>query len=259
MPKPLSQPRIDYNKKMLLNRNRFSPEVLPLMLVFLGMLSLLVPTSGSAETGASTLPEVQVVKDQWEQIFFGHPPAQQLPELMALVPKADALIAQFPYSADPLILKALMNCSLAANEGGFGALGRLRDTKGILEKALAINPQAMQGSGYVILGNLYFRLPGWPLSYGDDELARRNLEMGLRLYPDNLDTNYYYGDFLMEQGEYALALRYFEHAEKAEVRADSNLSDRKLKAELVDALKDARNGNMGRSSFFSRFLKTIGN
>ena len=225
----------------------------------IGLLAVLWVESCPAMTNNPTLPEVQVVKDQWEQIFFQHPPAQQLPELLNLAPKADDLIARFPQSADPLILRALINCSMAANEGGFSALGRLRDTKGILEKALAIDPGAMQASAYVILGNLYFRLPGWPLSYGDDELARRNLEMGLRLYPDNLDTNYYYGDFLMEQGEFKLALQYFEKAEKAVVRPDSVLSDRKLKTELVDALKDARDGNLGRSSFFSRFLKTIGN
>ena len=108
-----------------------------------------------------------------------------------------------------------------------------------------------------MLGNLYYRMPPWPISFGDDELARRNLEIAYRLYPDALDTNFFYGDFLLDQDEFGQALFYLEKAEKAPIREPSKLSDEKLKEELRQLLKDAREKNTDRSSFFSRFLASL--
>ncbi len=138
--------------------------------------------------------------------------------------------------------------------GGFGALGYVQQARETLLKAITLDAQAIPGSALVILGNLYYRLPGWPLSFGDDDQARKYLETALKLFPDELDTNYFFGDFLLEQGDFTNALHYLEKAEKATVRPDSRLSDLKLKQELKQALKDARDGNTVRSGFFSRFL-----
>jgi Tfp pilus assembly protein PilF len=112
----------------------------------------------------------------------------------------------------------------------------------------------MDASAYVTLGNLYHRVPPWPISYGDDEIAKHYLEMALMLYPNAVDTNYFYGDFLLDDGEYEKALPYLEKAEKAPVRSYAYLSDLQLKKELVQALKDAREQNDDRANFFTRFI-----
>jgi tetratricopeptide (TPR) repeat protein len=156
-------------------------------------------------------------------------------------------------------MEALVLCAQAGSDGGLGALSKVRDAREVLQRAIGLDPLAMEGSAYVMLGNLYYRLPGWPLSFGDDHLARQYLETALRHFPNELDTNYFYGDFLLDQGQFEQALIYLEKAENAPVRPDSRLSDLKLKQELKPALKDAREKNTARASFFSRFLSSLKN
>jgi len=203
---------------------------------------------------AAAVRAVDELKTAWAEIFYRQPRDQQTPKLKALLPRVRELARRYPQAAEPLIMETLILCALAAADGGFGALGKLRDARELLEKSLKLDPLAMEGSAFVILGNLYYRLPGWPISFGDNELARRHLETALRFFPDALDTNYFYGDFLLEQGDFRNALIHLEKAEKAPVRDDARLSDLQLKQELKQALKDARERNLDRSSFFSRFL-----
>lgn len=197
---------------------------------------------------------VQELHDAWAEVFYRVPTRQQPPKLEIFLAQTKTLVQRYPQAAEPLLMQALVLCSLAAADGGIGALGKVREAREAVSKALALNPMAMEGSGYVILGNLYYRLPGWPISFGDNKLARVNLETAIRLFPDELDTNYFYGDFLLEQGEFQRALPYLEKADRAPVRDHSRLSDLKLKEELKQALKDAREQHSKRANFFSQFL-----
>lgn len=95
-----------------------------------------------------------------------------------------------------------------------------------------------------------------PLSYGNDDQARQYLEAALKLFSNELDTNYFYGDFLMDQGEYPKALAYLEKSDKAPIRAELRLSDLKLKEELKLRLKSAQEQNNDGSDFFSSLLPT---
>jgi tetratricopeptide (TPR) repeat protein len=200
---------------------------------------------------------VQQLKDQWAEVFYRMPPKEQGPKLAGFLTQARELVRRYPQAAEPLLMEALVLCSQAGSDGGLGALGKVRQAREALNRAIAIDPLAMEGSAYVMLGNLYYRLPGWPLSFGDNKLARQYLETALRHFPDNLDTNFFLGDFLLEQGEFDKALMYLEKAEKAPVSEDARLSDLKLKQELGQALKDAREKNTARASFFSRFLASL--
>lgn len=200
---------------------------------------------------------VQSIEEEWAQIFYRLPADQQAGKLTALLPRLEALAARHPRDAEPLVMESLVLCSLAAAEGGFKALKRVERARELLIKSLTLDPLAMEGSAHVTLGNLYYRLPGWPLSFGDDDAAEKHLTTALQYFPEALDTNYFYGDFLLEQGEFAKALTYLERAEKAPVRPLSRLSDLQLKKELPQALKDAREGNEERANFFSRLLTSI--
>lgn len=206
---------------------------------------------------AIVLGAVQNLRNEWEHVFYELPESQQGPRLEALLVRSANLVAQYPQSAEPLIMQALVLCALAGHDGGFSALGHVKGARDVLLKSLKLDPQALEGSALVTLGNLYYRLPGWPISFGDDERARQYLEKALKLYPDQLDTNYFYGDFLLDQGEFDKALPYLERADKMPLRSDTRLSDLKLKQELVQALRDARAKNSARSGFFSNFLSAF--
>jgi tetratricopeptide (TPR) repeat protein len=205
------------------------------------------------------LAAVQPLKDEWAEVFYGLPAKQQRQQLEDFLIRARQLVQRYPQAAEPLLMEALVLCAQAGSDGGLGALSKVRDAREVLQRAIGLDPLAMEGSAYVMLGNLYYRLPGWPLSFGDDHLARQYLETALRHFPNELDTNYFYGDFLLDQGQFEQALIYLEKAENAPVRPDSRLSDLKLKQELKPALKDAREKNTARASFFSRFLSSLKN
>ncbi|MEY2697481.1 MAG: hypothetical protein RL333_1619 [Pseudomonadota bacterium] len=206
----------------------------------------------------SDLKIIQGVKDEWETAFYTLSQEQQEPILKTLSMKADTLIQQYPDAAEAYLVAGLIQCSLAANEGGFSALGRVKKARQFVLQAMDKDPLAMDGSGYVILGNLYYRLPGWPISFGDNKVARSYLETAIRLYPEGLDANYFYGDFLLDEGNPAAALPFLEKADRAPVRALSRLSDLKLKEELKVSLKSAREGKGESQGFYNQFLNAIG-
>ena len=178
-------------------------------------------------------------------------------KLAALAPRLQALAKRDPQAAEPLIMEALVLCSLAAADAGFASLGRVERARALLLKSITLDPLAMEGTAYITLGNLYYRLPGWPISFGDDERAREALETALKHFPEALDANFFYGDFLLEQGEFAKARIYLEKAEKAPIRPRARLSDLQLKQELRQALRDAREENTERTNFFSRLLASV--
>lgn len=219
-------------------------------------LTILAPAPGV--TAAPSVHQlVHSLQDEWADIFYRLPENKQARKLETLLPKVHALIERYPLEAEPLVMEAIVLCSYAAAEFNLGSLSKVKQARDLLLKSITLDPMAMDGSAYVVLGNLYYRLPGWPISYGDDDQARQYFEAAIKLYPESLDTNYFYGDFLMDQGEFGKALYYLEKADKAPVRAQSSLSDLKLKSELKQLLKDARERNTNRDSFFSNLLPSF--
>jgi tetratricopeptide (TPR) repeat protein len=120
----------------------------------------------------------------------------------------------------------------AGASGGLGALGLVRQAREKLEAAEKISPDVLDGSIYTSLGSLYYKVPGWPLSFGDDNRAREYLLRALEINPDGIDPNYFYGEFLAEQGEDQEARRYLERALNAPPRPDRPLADQGRRDEI---------------------------
>ena len=149
---------------------------------------------------------VQSLHDEWSDIFYRLPVDEQAEKYESLLPRIHNLVEHHPKEAEPLVMEAFVLCTYAATEFSLGSLRKVERARELLVKSIALNPMTMDGSAYVTLGNLYYRVPGWPISYGDDDQARQYLETALKLFPEALDTNYFYGDFLMGQGEFRQAL-----------------------------------------------------
>lgn len=222
------------------------------------ILMLAMTAPASATTLEPTVDQLlQNLQDEWSDIFYRQPADIQAEKFEKLLPKVHELVERYPDLAEPLVLEAQVLCTYAGAEVGFGSLRKLKRAKELLLKSIAINPTALEAGAYVTLGNLYYRLPGWPISYGNDDLARQYLETALKLFPDELDTNYFYGDFLMGQGEFRQAIAYLEKADKAEVRQQNRLGDLKLKAEVKQRLKAAQQQNDNGGDFFSSLLPSF--
>jgi len=182
--------------------------------------------------------DVHALQQQWEQIKYARPAAEQEKALDTLARSADEVRVRYPDRAEPLVWYAIIAASHAGAKGGLGALSIVKEAKKALEQALAIDPKALQGSAYTTLGSLYYQVPGWPLGFGDDDKARDMLQKALALNPDGMDPNYFLGDFLYRKGDVEGARRALQKALKAPPRPDRPLADAGRRKEIEALLAD---------------------
>jgi len=156
----------------------------------------------------------------------------QLQALQALAGQAHNVTASYPGKAEPLIWEAIILSTEAGVKGGMGALSLVKDAKAKLEEAEKINPTALDGSVNTSLGSLYYQVPGWPVGFGSDKKAKTYLEKAVALNPDGIDPNYFYGDFLFRQGEYARAQEVLTHALAAPPRPGREVADAGRREEI---------------------------
>jgi tetratricopeptide (TPR) repeat protein len=107
-----------------------------------------------------------------------------------------------------------------------------KDARNLFEKAGRIDYRAVDGAVPTSLGALYYKVPGFPLSFGDNAQARRYLEDGLKISPNGLDANYFYADFLFEVGEYPRAVTVLKHALSAPPDVERPVWDAGRRAEI---------------------------
>ena len=161
-------------------------------------------------------------------------------EFEALAARAAAFERSFPGRAEPLIWHGIVLSSLAGAKGGLGALSIAKQARAKLESAIKVDPAALEGSAYTSLGTLYYKVPGFPIGFGDDDKARTLLQTALKHNPDGIDPNYFYGEFLLEDGAYADAVRALRKALAAPPRPNRELADQGRRREIEALLAKAQ-------------------
>lgn len=192
----------------------------------------------SAVAGMS--PELLSLSETWAEIKYRMPEDQRIDALEKLNQKAAALVSDSPGSAEPMVWQAIIISTLAGEKGGLGALSMVKEAKKLLERAEAFDPDVLDGSVYTSLGSLYYQVPGWPIGFGSDDKAKSYLEKALAVNPDGMDPNYFYGDFLLQEGEYSQAAVVLEKALAAPARESRPIADAGRRIEIEDALKRVR-------------------
>jgi len=183
--------------------------------------------------------DLKAIQKQWAQASYATPKQQQEQAFEVLVTNARSLNEQYPDSAEPKVWLAIVLSSDAGVNGGLSALGKVKEARRLLEAAIQIDATVLEGSAYTSLGSLYYQVPGWPIGFGDDEKAETYLKQALAINPDGIDPNYFYGDFLLEEGNYPEAVRYLEKARAAAPRPDRPLADRGRQQEISARLAQA--------------------
>lgn len=180
--------------------------------------------------------ELAGVQQRWAQIQYKLPEEAREKAFEKLVADAGNLVERYPGRAEPLIWRGIVLSTYAGAKGGLGALGLVKEARSSLEAALEIDPEALEGSAYTSLGSLYYQVPGWPLSFGDDEQAEKYLQKALAINPGGIDPNYFFGDFLLEQGDSSRARVYLDKALKASPRPGRETADEGRREEILSRL-----------------------
>jgi tetratricopeptide (TPR) repeat protein len=200
--------------------------------------ALLVAATGAIAADLS--PQVGAVRDRWAEVNYNTPKKQREAAFEALAKQAAAARAAQPKDAGALIWEGIVLSSYAGERGGLGAMSLAKQAKADFEQALKLDPTALDGSAYTSLGVLYYQVPGWPIGFGDDDKARELLRKGLQISPNGIDANYFYGDFLQDQGDWKGAAAALEKALAAPARPGRELADQGRRKEATALLAKVR-------------------
>lgn len=165
------------------------------------------------------------VQRDWEVIRYQTPAAERVKRLEALVQKAHEVTLAHAGRSEPLVWEGIVLSSLAGEKGGLGALGLVKQAKGMYEQAIQIDGQVLDGSAYGSLGVLYYKVPGWPIGFGDKARAEDLLRRALAINPQGIDANFFYGEFLVETKKEQEAVAYLERAIAAPGRPGRQVAD----------------------------------
>jgi len=189
--------------------------------------------------------ELLSIQQAWAKVNYETPAGDARTQAFeALEKRAEKFTQQNPARAEALIWEGIVESSYAGAKGGLGALSLCKEARGNLEAALKINPKALDGSAYTSLGTLYYKVPGFPMGFGDHDKAGKLLTKALELNPNGIDPNYFYGEFLFEQGKYGEALKYLDKAARAAPRPGRESADKGRHAE-INALTAKVKAKMG--------------
>jgi len=173
------------------------------------------------------------IQHKWAEVNYSDANSEQKVEaLLALASDVEARLKAYPQSANDYTWLGIIQSTTAGAEGGIGALKYAKAAKKSFEKAMSIDESALQGSAMVSLGVLYHKVPGWPIGFGSDKKAKALMTQGLALNADGIDPNFFYAEFLFDEGEYKQAMTYLERAEAALPRPDRPLADKGRQAEI---------------------------
>jgi tetratricopeptide (TPR) repeat protein len=180
------------------------------------------------------------VAHDWARVSYQTPAAEKDAAFTSVIATSQQVVQSFPGKAEPLIWEAIVLASAASTEGGLGALHKAKQSRDLLLAAEAIDPNAMDGSIYSSLGSLYAKVPGWPIGFGDKKEAKRCFEKAIAIAPTDIDANYFYADFLADQGQYARSAEYLNHALAAPPRPGREDADAGRRAQALALLESLK-------------------
>ena len=206
--------------------------------------ALALASASTASNNPAMDAAVKHINDQWAHIRYQvHDRDEQYRELDALAGQAAQVAAHYPGRAEPLLWQGIVTSEEAARASMLHQLGLARQAREILERAEKIDPNIADGGVKMSLGVLYYRVPGFPIGFGSTSKARGLLEAALKQDPAGLDNNFFYADFLNDEGQPAKARLYATRALQTPVNAVRPVWDAGRRAEVRALLAkiDAKN------------------
>jgi len=194
----------------------------------------------SSNVFADAKDDVIQLQKRWAEVNYTLKDKEQLTGFETLIQQADKAVGANADSVEVLIWQGVIKASYAGVIGGLGALSLAKSAKADFEKALTMDDNALLGSSYTNLGVLYYKVPGWPIGFGDDDKAKVFLDKALAIDSDGIENNYFYADYLIDQRHYAEAETYLLKAQGAAARPNRAVADKGRQTEITVALQNIK-------------------
>jgi len=197
--------------------------------VFIILIGSLVSLVSLANNGNDFENKLLDLQQEWANVNYVMEGDLQEDSFDELIIQAERLVNESPKRAESWIWQGIIQSSYAGAKGGFGALSLIKSAKKSFEKALVIDERA---SAFASLGILYHKAPGWPIAFGDDNDAQFFLKKAVEINPEGIDSNYFYGEFLYDEGNYDIANKYLHKAQNASARKNREMEDKYMQNDI---------------------------
>jgi tetratricopeptide (TPR) repeat protein len=124
----------------------------------------------------------------------------------ALIEHAATFAQAYPDRAEAVAWEGIVLSTYAGEVSALSAMKYAKAARDALLRAERLDATALDGGIYASLGTLYFKVPGGLLGFGDDDQAKDYFEKALAADASNIDTNYFYAQFMLDQGDAATAV-----------------------------------------------------
>ena len=197
-------------------------------------------TGLAAADGAGFGDELLSIQREFDEASFSGLAGDDRKEAFAtLVEHAADFSARYPDRPEAVAWNGIVLSTYAGEVSAMSAMRYAKAARDALHQAESMAPEALDGGIYASLGALYSKVPGGIVGFGDDERAAGYFVKALAVDPENIDTNYFYGEFLLDQEDYTSAVRVLRRALAAPTDGSRPLFDSGRRAEIRSLLASA--------------------
>ena len=209
-----------------------------MMVTAIGLMAVSSASAGEVDEAVLNL------QHEWAIANYKTADDQKEVTFKVLVDKAAALTTKYADRAEPKIWEAIIRAGYAGAMGGvssmFNAMPQMEKGRDLLLAAEKIDANALHGSVYTTLGSFYYMVPGGFIGFGDDDKALEYLNKAIAIAPDDMDANYFMGDYWLEQKKYKKAVPYLQKVLDLPAVADRPVYSKGRKAEAAAKLAMAK-------------------
>lgn len=207
--------------------------------IVIASLVLLAGAANAAE--GSFYSELQAVQREFDVVSFQTEGKRARRSAFAtLVEHASGFSQRYPDRVEAVAWEGIILSAYAGEVSAMGAMKVARAALEALHKAEHMDAGALDGGIYASLGALYSKVPGGFIGFGDDERAAEYFAKAMEIDPDNIDSNFFYGEFLIEHGDRASAISVLNRALDAPAVIERPVFDAGRRAEIQTLLVSAR-------------------
>jgi tetratricopeptide (TPR) repeat protein len=117
--------------------------------------------------------DILAVAEEWAKAkYLSKDDSERKEKMEAVAVKADALVTKYPGRVEALIWDGIVTSGQAPLASVFSALSYANKARDLLNQAYKMDAKALDAGAPTSLGVLYYRVPGFPIAWGDKDKAR---------------------------------------------------------------------------------------